>query len=305
MPTAVYPVAPGVPTYSGTFNPTIFSGKMIEAFWPTSVIPAISSSDWEGEIKAAGDKVTIRAHPDVEIFDYVKGQGLTQQVVQPKSVDLTVDQGHYFNIPLTSVDKAQSDLNLSDLFFQNGSESMKKRVDTNVLGTIYAASGIISGANAGAKYGSINLGTTASPISLTKDTIIDKITEFGQVLDEAEAPEQGRWLVVPAWFTQRLKASDLRDASMTGDGKSILRNGRIGMIDRFEIYRSEQLYTVPGSYTAIMGGHKASLAFAAQITESEQIKNPSDFGDLIRSLMVYGFKAVKPEAMLRCYAWYA
>jgi len=42
-----------------------------------------------------------------------------------------------------------------------------------------------------------------------------------------------------------------------------------------------------------MFGHPAGLAFAAQIVEAQMIDNPSDFGWLIRGLMVFGFQTIQ------------
>ena len=47
----------------------------------------------------------------------------------------------------------------------------------------------------------------------------------------------------------------------------------------------------------IIAGHKSAITFASQVTKMETVRNPSDFGDYIRSLNVYGFKVVKPEAL--------
>jgi hypothetical protein len=39
------------------------------------------------------------------------------------------------------------------------------------------------------------------------------------------------------------------------------------------------------------------LTFASQINKVESIPNPNDFGTLVRGLMVYGRKTVKPAAL--------
>ena len=97
-----------------------------------------------------------------------------------------------------------------------------------------------------------------------------------------------------------IKKSDLKDASLTGDGKSILRNGRIGMIDRFTLYSSNLAHKVVdgtlGTCYYSLFGTRAGISFAGQITETEKIRNPFDFADIVRGLKVYGYKATKPEA---------
>jgi hypothetical protein len=51
----------------------------------------------------------------------------------------------------------------------------------------------------------------------------------------------------------------------------------------------------------IVAGHKDAISFAAQINKTEQVRNPSDFGDYVRGLNVYGRKVVKPEALVDLY----
>lgn len=192
---------------------------------------------------------------------------------------------------------------LMDMWASDASEQMKIAVDTDVLGTIddqgatAQNSGLYAGriSGDGASVG-INLGSSAAPVTVTKANVIDYIIDHNLVLDEANIPEQGRYLVLPAWMTAMLKKSDLKDASLTGDGTSVLRNGRIGMIDRTTIYNSNLLPAAAGKYT-IYGGHKSALTFAAQLTKVETLRAESTFGDIMRGLMVYGFKVIDPTAM--------
>ena len=119
---------------------------------------------------------------------------------------------------------------------------------------------------------------------------------MGTVLDEANAPEENRFLVIPAKMAGMIKKSDLRDASLTGDSTSVMRNGRLGMIDRFTLYMSHNLPNTNGTFS-IYAGHKMGLTFASQMTNMESLRSESTFGTVIRGLQVYGFKVVKPEAL--------
>jgi hypothetical protein len=40
------------------------------------------------------------------------------------------------------------------------------------------------------------------------------------------------------------------------------------------------------------------FTFASQMTEMETIRSETTFGDIIRGLQVYGYKVVKPEALV-------
>jgi hypothetical protein len=183
---------------------------------------------------------------------------------------------------------------------------MKIAVDTEVLA--YVPTGVSAnnaGATAGVKSASYNLGASGAWVSLTKANILDYLVDLGSVLDEQNVPETGRWVVLPAWACGMIKKSDLKDASLAGDGQSIIRNGRVGMIDRFMIYMSNNLdVTLDGStnVTNIIAGHKAGLTFAAQMTKMETLPNPNSFGQLVRGLNIYGRKVISGDYLAHLYA---
>ena len=296
------PRASGVPDYgpAGTinFDPEIYSGKLVEKFYKTTVFGDIASTDYEGEIAGFGAQIKIRTIPTVVVSDYVIGAGLTPQYPANNSVTLAINQAKSFAVALSTVDSRQSDLDLADVFANDGSIQLRIAADADLLETIPAdVSADNSGATAGADSADINLGTVAAPVSVTTSTIVQLITDMGQVLDEQNVSDEGRWLVVPPWFVNLIKNSDLKIASLAGDGVSILRNGKVGEIDRFTIYQSRNVLTqaTPGPASHIVFGHSAGLTFAAQIVECQMIDNPSDFGYIIRGLMVFGFEVIAPQ----------
>ena len=302
--------AGGHPDYSsaGTmgFIPAIWSTNMAPKFYEATVFGAIANTDWEGEVKNLGDVVNIRVIPDIAVNDYVVGGGIQYQKPGSTKMEMAVDQAISFGFEVMDVDAHQSDLKLMSKFSEDASEQMKIKVDRRVLG--YQGVGFagtsdanISSTNrgtaAGAISANIDLGSSGAPEALTAATILDYIVDLGTVLDEVNIPETGRWLILPAWACGMIKKSDLKDASLSGDGGSILRNGRIGIIDRFEIFRSNNLPTSGSSYTKIFAGHPQGLAFASQIAKVENLRNPNDFGDLVRGLNIFGYKVVNADAL--------
>ncbi|HLZ24576.1 MAG TPA: hypothetical protein VKQ30_20870 [Ktedonobacterales bacterium] len=300
------------PAYSGTFIPEIWSGKLIEKFYASTVLSVISNTDYEGEIKDKGDRVHIRQKPTITVSDYQVNQALAVQRPAAAIVDLTIDYAKYFNLVLDDVMEIQSDINLMSMWADDAAEQMKIVIDTavllNILNTPVAAN---SGATAGAISSSINLGTTAAPLALVprdasagRVEILDLITRLGQTLDEQNIPETGRWITLPAWAAQYLKQSDLRQASISGDSASTLRTGRLGMIDRFTLYTSNLLPNgVAGGLSAgewvIYAGHPHALTFASQVTKLETLRSEQTFGTLLRGLQVYGFKVLDGKALVQ------
>jgi hypothetical protein len=279
---------------------------MAPKFYEATVFGSIATTAWQGEIKNMGDVVEIRVIPDIAVNDYVLGGGVNYQKPSSTKIEMPVDQAVSFGFEVNDVDAYQSDLKLMSKFSEDASEQMKIAVDRKVLG--YTGLGFAGssdanisstnrGNSAGAISGDITLGTASTPTSLTAAGILSYLVDLGTVLDEVNVPETGRWVVLPAWACALVKKSDLKDASLSGDGTSILRNGRIGMIDRFEVYRSNSLPASGTTYTKIFAGHPSGLAFASQIAKVENLRNPNDFGDLVRGLNIFGYKVVNGDTL--------
>ena len=292
-----FAVSSGRPDYTGNFIPEIWSGKLIENFYDATVLAAISNTDYEGEIRSMGDTVNIRTTPEITIKTYVKGQTLAVENPDKAKLQLVIDKGEYFACVEDDVDQVQSDIALMDQWSKDASERMKIKIDERVLTDVLTdVDSNNKGATAGRISGDINLGAAGSPVAITSSNVIDTIINMGTVLDEANAPEQDRFMIIPAKMAGYIKQSDLKDASITGDGSSPLRNGRLGMIDRFTLYVSHNLYK-SGSEFSVIGGHKMGFTFASQMTNMETIRSETTFGNIIRGLQVYGYKVVKPEAL--------
>lgn len=292
------------------FIPEIWSGKLIEKFYAATVLAAISNTDYEGEIKNKGDTVKIRSKPTITIKDY-RADGLLE-LERPKGavVDLTIDKGKYFNTILDDVMEVQSDLNNMSMWADDASEQMKIVVDTEVLTSLLGKADVKNrGTGAGKVSNDVNLGTTATPLAVVASApttgqvdVLDVIIRLGQILDEQNIPEAGRWLLVPTWFASYIKRSELRQAYLSGDSVSMLRNGRIGMVDRFTIYVSNLLPTgvaagLSAGQTAIYAGHAHALTFASQINNVESMRSEQTFGTILRGLQVYGYSVIDPTAL--------
>lgn len=309
--------------YVGKFIPEIWSGKLQQKFYEATVLSAISNNQWEGEIRDQGDKVKIRTVPSININNYTKGLSLTSQVPETSIIELNIDKGKYFQVVADDIDKTQADLKLMDIFSNEAAQQMKISIDTDVLTNLVntAATGN-KGRTAGVISADLDLGDgvnatvgsrrsmviTSGTSTSTKRSPIDYLIDMGQAMDEQNLPEDGRFVVVPAWFAAMIKKSDLRDASITGDGSSIARNGRVGMLDRFTVYVSNLLpfqtsITDTDAGTGKKGFHvfagiKEGLTFASQITKVETMRSQTTFGDIMRGLNVYGYKVVTPKAMV-------
>jgi hypothetical protein len=292
------------------FIPEIWSGKLVEKFYSSTVLAAISNTDYEGEIKNQGDRVKIRTKPTITIRDYRADGDL--QIDRPEGSNLTlyIGNGKYFNLALDDVIELQSDLNALSIWSDDAAQQLKIVIDQDVLGGLLGGMNVKNrGTTAGRITSSINLGASGTPLTTVSRSpsagqveILDVILRLGQTLDEQNIPEEGRWLILPVWAVTQLKFSDLRAAYLTGDATTPMRNGRVGMIDRFTIYSSNLLPNgVAGGLAAnefaLYAGHAHGLTFASQINKLETIRSERTFSTLLRGLQVYGYQIVDGTAL--------
>ena len=192
---------------------------------------------------------------------------------------------------------------------------MSIAVDTEVLDYMQAACAAANrGATAGAISTNIDLGTDAALTGGTgpcqilasgaEDSTaneylaVDMIVRMGQVLDEQNIPTMDRWVVIPAWYATKLKTSELKQANITGDSTGVIRNGLIGTINGMKIFVNNNLPLGATATTAhsVYAGTKAGVSFALQMSMSESGQLENQFGSYMRTLWVYGRKAVRTEA---------
>lgn len=308
------------PAYSGTFIPTIWSSKLNAKFYVASTFASIANTNWEGEISGMGDKVIINNIPDIAIQTYVPGAGLQYQVPTPNTIELLIDKGKYYAFQVNDLLAMQAQPKLLDVFSNDAAMQMKVAIDSNCFyDTFLGAAAANVGATAGAKSGAYNLGTEGSPVQITAGSSLALLTAMAGVLDEQNVPETDRFLIIDPVTRQDLMKSNLAQAQFMGDAKSMVRNGLIGSIDRFEVYVSNNLPRLAANGTVwisgdgsqqtttattnankrrvLIAGHKAAITFASQFTKTETVRNPSDFGDFVRGVNVYGTKVVKDAAL--------
>jgi len=322
-PGAVYPInaggfnSPGGQVayagtaYSGTFIPALWSGKLAQKFYAATVFGEIANTDWQGDITGMGDTVIINTIPTITINNYSVGQNLAYEVPAPSTISLTINKGKYFGVNVNNVLEYQSKPKLMDVFTNDAAMQMKIAIDQDVLaGTFDQGAATNKGATAGKISGGFNLGTDAAPVTLTAANILQSITALSSVLDEANVPETDRFLIITPTERQILMQSNLAQAQFMGDSSSILRNGKIGQIDRFTVYVSNLVPRAAAGQNfvggvsagtakrhALMAGHKSAITFASQIAKVESLQNPNDFGTLVRGLNVYGYKVVQSDGL--------
>jgi hypothetical protein len=311
------------PAYSGSFIPTLWSGKLLAKFYQNTMMSEIFNTDYEGELKNQGDTIRIRLAPSINISDYTAGMNLNYEVPTPIFQDMQVNKGKYFGVQVNDVLAYQSDMNLMNMFTEDAAKQLKIAIENEVFFNSFVTEGpdaANEGATAGAISASYNLGTDTAPIDQsTAENVLNAILRMSSALDEQNVPEDGRWLVISPFDRHLLMQSNIAQAYFSGDAQSTIRSGKIGMLDRFTVYVSNLLpkgaaakALVPGltdpatggavsnakARRTMIAGTKHAVSFAMTVNKTEPLRNQTDFGDIVRGLAVYGRKTVKPEALV-------
>lgn len=300
-----FPQASGTPALSGITIPQLWAKKLLVYFYPATWLTDITQTDYVSEIKNYGDTITVAQFPEMKINNYVNGQDLNIDRPSPGKVMMNIDKAKYFCYAIPDVDVKQSIVQYVSQWADHSAKQMVQAIERDFLAGIYTdASAYNKGATAGKESGNINLGASGSPLAVSSSTVLTMILGAGQCLDEQNVPKEDRYIIIPPWMEVALKASDLKQAYLTGDSQSTYRTGVVGAVDKMKIYTSNLLTKgLDGSDAVwhVLAGQKVGAAFAYQLTKNETIRNPNGFEDLQRGLMVYGWKGIKPEALVDIY----
>lgn len=187
------------PAYSGIFIPAIWSGKFVEKFYDATVLGAIASTDYEGEIRNFGDTVNIRTNPSINILPYTTDQVLTVQRPSSNLVTLSINQGAYFNTVLDDVFEIQADVDLLSNWADNASEQMKVYVDTAILAVPSIGNQVAGATTITVTPGSAqNMGPGAGRLSQT----INLGASTNSVIFNAQFVAAAKYFGAPLWLAR-------------------------------------------------------------------------------------------------------
>lgn len=276
-------------------------------YWQTAVLPAITTSKYFSELQK-GDEVSIPNEPSVTFGAYSNGQALDIERINLTPTTVKIDQAGYFNVALTAVDAELSHLDLAKKYMEVGQKSGQKYIDTAFFAAMVdAAHASNKGATAGAVSGGWNVGTSGAGVAINSSAVVGFVTSLWTILKEQNAAEGETWCVIPPWMHWCFVNSELKNAFMLGDDKSILRTGFIGKLQGMSFFVNNYLPgagTGAAAPTAILAGNKDAIAYTLRMNKAQKWEN-GNFETLLQGLMVWGWKAIKPEGLVNAYAYKA
>jgi hypothetical protein len=271
------------------FIPTVWAARLLAALDKSLVYGQanVSNRDYEGEIREAGNTVKIASVGDVVIGNYVKNANIADpEILTDSEQSLLIDQSKYFNFYVDSVDRAQQNVNVLDEAMRRSAWRLRDVADSYLAGIMAAA---VTAGN--------TLGSEEIPQAPTKDNAYEYLVDLGVILDEANAPIDGRFVVVPAWFHGLLLKDDRFVNTGSARSDAALANGEVGSAAGFRILKSNNVPNIAGAKYKIIAGHSVATAYVEQIVDLQTYKPEKRFGDAVKGLHVYGAKVVRPTSL--------
>ena len=264
-----------------TFIPELWSARLLQGLEKSHVATNLVNRDYEGQIRNQGDKVNINTLSDVAIKTYTPNSDIASpDDLTTTKQQLEITEADYFNIQLDDVDRVQAAGELMDTAMRNVAYKMNDKTDSFILGKI--ASGVASGNI---------IGTTASPVQVTKNNIYESIIEMRTKLDKANVPTSGRTIIIPPEIYALLLQDERFVKSDAVAGQNVLVNGLVGRVAGFDVFESNNVvYDTDNKFWKVTAQVRTATTFAEQIVKTEAYRVEKRFSDAVKGLHVYGAK---------------
>ena len=297
-------------TVNNVFSPTIFSQRVLNFFRTASVVEGITNNDYFGELGSYGDTVKIILEPAINVSAYTRGATVASQALPANEMTLEISQANHFQFQVDDIEVKLAHVNWESLATGSATYSLKNAYDKEVLGFMAAnaKSGNYLG-DAATANGVIDTFTTlalatAAPVlvGFGGGVAVDPmnlLSRLALVLDEAEVPEEGRYVVVSPRFMELLARTDSKLLSTDyNQGEGGLRNGlaMTGKLRGFSVYKTNNC-PKSGAVDQIIAGHMSAVATVSSIDKVEKIRSETTFADIVRGLHVYGRGVVRAESL--------
>lgn len=269
------------------FKPIIWAGEILAAYKTRHVYGLVANSDYEGEIRAAGDTVLINSVSDPTVRAYTGVDIASPDEPNGGQIPLLIDQADYVNFMVDKVDEVQGKPDRLREIASRAAFRMAQAADLYMAGkyTLVGAANLV--------------GTDGSPIVPTADTLYEYLIDMGVILDENDVPEDGRFVVLPPWCRGLLQKDDRFANFGTDANHAFVRGTPVKMIDRMAVYISNNVPNTTGTLYKIIAGHPDAWTFANQLpADSLTTYTPEKrFGSAMKGLHLYGGQVIRPYAL--------
>ena len=294
------------------FLPAVYSKKVLNFFRKASVAEAITNTDYAGEITAYGDTVRIIKEPVITVYQYERGQDVTQTKLTDQEVNLVVDTANAFKFIVDDIETSMSHVNFKEVASSSAAYALRDAFDSGVIAAMFSgvpasspnhilgsdsATDLAAGTFDGT--GNLDIGYASG-----EHDPIDVLSHMARLLDEQNVPEEGRWFLAnPEFYEQLVQSNSKLISSDFNAGQGSIRNGLVssGKLRGFDMYKTNNIAATTNAAGKCIAGHISATCTAQTIVNTEVIRDPSSFGDIVRGLHVYGAKVLRGEALVSAF----
>lgn len=303
--------ASGYPQLAAFLTRPEWADGFIELYHATTLAGSITNQSILSKyFRGVGDEVIFSRAPRAEVFEYQKNQELQVGELETSTVTITLGRAVYSNLKLDKLDiKGKPDVTrYVNEYTKSVQRAIAERIDRELLVELpLLAAACNRGPKAGVESHAFNFGTKGAPVILTSDNLIHYLSALKMVLLEQNVPADDLYVVLPIEAQALFFAnSTLANACAMGQKQSLLYSEKFSGLFGFDIYFSNMMPQRPDGgkvcYT-ILAGRKSATGLVVKTVENQHItQSDRHFGEYWRTLTVYDFAVLEPEALTCLYA---
>lgn len=236
---------------------------------------------------ANGDKCHIVGAAEVTVTDYDEDTDINYQDPTDTDTEFTFNVDKYFGILVKDKDRLQTTINWEPIYADRGAYGLMKALDASVFAD-YASAGLDSYESGSTPW---QLGTAGADVP-------NLFAALHKQLDDADAPFEGRYIVLPSIGIQAVRLYASGKATQWGD--KMLANGLVDRFQGMEVYASNNLTTASSVIHGLCGVKGDGIAWKMEIDPDsiETLRAESRFATLVRGRCLAGHKVYRSGTVI-------
>jgi len=280
---------------NATVVPIIYAAQLYRIYRTKTVYADLCDRRYQGLLQNGGDRVRISKINDAPaIADYAANQAsaITYTAADATAIgDILLDKFKYWALKVDDIHAFISSVDLLSASVETAGEILARQVDSDVLTEMTSTVG--NAQTGGAKVG-LPAFTLDHEVSGGLDVSALKLPQLHRVLDIANVPREGRFLVIGPYTAEIFQQVALDKTVLAAPYNSETRNGRIGNYAGFEIIVTSKQGDVASNATdeTWLYGNRTACAIIEEMRRVENIRLQTHFQDAIRGLFGYGVQMI-------------
>jgi len=253
-----------------------------------SIIATVANMEYQ--VESAGAKtVKIIGVSTPTIAPYTPGGTLTYEDLTDNETDLNLDQMNEFSFRVNEVEKMQSAPDYVPPAIVKSGRALGRTADAYFLGSDVYGNADIPAEN--------KIGSIGSSEEILEVNVLRYTSTAARKLREQHVQRDQAWMVVPPWYMQKIAEAAgqrLQDNMQVFEFGTVFKYAGLNIVESTEVVAAG---TGDDEYQILAFSQRA-IPFAATVQKVESLMNPTDFGELVRGLYVFGATVLYPDEVV-------